>query len=114
MVINDLIDHNFLDEERYARSYARGKFRIKQWGRVKITGQLKAKQVSEYCIRKAMTEIQDDEYEIALRQVLEKEHQRLSSRISNSYELKQKIYTKGIRQGYESYLISALIPEILD
>lgn len=61
-----------------------------------------------------MTEINDDEYETSLRQVLEKEHQRLSTKISNQYELKQKLYAKGVRQGYESHLISGVIAEIVE
>lgn len=108
-----MIDNKFLDEERFARSYTRGKFRIKQWGKVKITSQLKAKQVSDYCIRKAMTEIDEEDYFTSLNQVLTKEHQRLSLRIKNQYELKQKLYAKGVRQGYESYLISEVLSDIL-
>lgn len=61
-VISSLISDNFLNEERFARSYARGKFRMKQWGRIKIKQELKKRRISDYCIRKAMTEIDEEEY----------------------------------------------------
>jgi regulatory protein len=112
-VIYDLIENKFLDEERFARKFARGKFRIKQWGKVKITSMLKAKQVSAYCIRKAMTEIEDEDYDTTLRQVLEKEQRRLSLRVSNPYEMKQKLYAKAIRNGFESHLISEILPDVM-
>jgi regulatory protein len=61
-IIVALIEDNFLNEERYARSYARGKFRIKQWGRLRIRRELKFRKISDYCIRKAMEEIDENDY----------------------------------------------------
>ena len=71
-IISDLISENFLNEERYARSYARGKFRIKRWGRMRIQQELKQRKISAYCLRKAMEEIEEEEYEQTLRTILEK------------------------------------------
>jgi regulatory protein len=51
------IEENYLNEEPVCTAICRGKFRMKQWGRIKIKHELKQKQVSEYCIKKAMTEI---------------------------------------------------------
>ncbi len=65
-LIAELVEADLLNEERYARAYARGKFRIKEWGKIKIVSGLKAHQISEYCIRKALQEIPDDEYEALL------------------------------------------------
>ena len=61
-IIANLIEENYLNEERFAIAFAGGKFRVKQWGRVKIKYELKQKQVSEYCIKKAMKQINEDEY----------------------------------------------------
>lgn len=61
-VIAELISEGFINEERFARSFARGKFRINQWGRVKIEAGLKAKGISATCIRLGMSEIRDEEY----------------------------------------------------
>src|SRR5262245_36255372 len=67
-ILSQMIEENFLDEERFAIQFAGGKFRMKQWGRNKIIQALKQKGVSQYCIRKAMNEIDD----IAYKQVLQK------------------------------------------
>lgn len=61
-IMSVLIEENYLNEERYATMFAGGKFRMKQWGRVKIKYELKQKRVSEYCIKKAMKEIDEDDY----------------------------------------------------
>ena len=61
-IISTLIEENYLNEERFAIAYAGGKWRVKQWGRQKIKYALKQKQVSEYCIKKAMKQIDEDEY----------------------------------------------------
>lgn len=65
-----LAEENFLNEERFARSYVRGKYRIKKWGRNKILQNLKLKKISPYCIKKGMTEIDPSEYEANLYNVL--------------------------------------------
>src|SRR6187401_2447386 len=54
LLLSQLVEENYLNEERYAIAFAGGKFRIKQWGRVKIKYELKQKQVSEYSIKKAL------------------------------------------------------------
>lgn len=71
-IITELIKENFLNEERYARSYCRGKFRIKRWGKNKIKLNLYKKRVSEYCIRKGLEEIDEEEYIQTLEQLVDK------------------------------------------
>ena len=61
-IISDLISENFLNEERFAQQFAGGHFRIKQWGRIKIKYELKKKNVSEYCIKKALAAINMSDY----------------------------------------------------
>ena len=58
-----LVSENFLNEERFAIAFVGGKFRSKQWGRRKILAELKQRQVSAYCIKKGMAEIDEDDYE---------------------------------------------------
>jgi regulatory protein len=53
-IIADLISTNFLNEERFAKAFAGGKFRIKKWGKVKIKIELKKRKISDYCIRKGL------------------------------------------------------------
>ena len=78
-IISILISEGFLNEERFARSYCRGKFRIKKWGRQKIRKNLIFKRVSEYCIRKGMEEINEEEYLTALNETLLKAMYKYSS-----------------------------------
>ena len=61
-LLSELISDNYLNEERFAIQFAGGKFRIKQWGRIKIKYALKQKQVSEYCIKKALKAIDEKDY----------------------------------------------------
>jgi regulatory protein len=61
-ILSYLIEENYVDEERYAKQYAGGHFRMKQWGRVKIKYALKAKGISDYCIKKGLREIDEDDY----------------------------------------------------
>src|SRR6185503_9223406 len=60
--IAQLVTENYLNEQRFAIAYAGGKFRMKEWGRIKIERALKMKKVSDYCIRKALGEIGEREY----------------------------------------------------
>lgn len=115
-VITSLIESDHLNEERFARSYARGKFLIKQWGRNRIKQNLKVKRVSDYCIRKAMTEIEEGAYLTALSEVVQKELRRLgiSRKSYNQYELRSKLYQKATRMGYESHLINEELSGLKD
>jgi len=70
-VIADLIASNFINEERFAKAYAGGKFRIKKWGRVKISIELKRRKISAYCIKKGLAEIEEEEYIKTLQKVAE-------------------------------------------
>ena len=69
LIISQLVTEGFINEERFAIAYAGGKFRIKQWGRIKIKYELKKKQVSEYCIKKALQQIKEDEYHEVLKKL---------------------------------------------
>jgi regulatory protein len=70
-LIAKLITENFLNEERFAIQFAGGKFRMKQWGKVKITHELKLRKVSEYCIKSALDEIDAEQYLQSLSRILE-------------------------------------------
>jgi len=68
----DLITENFLNEERYAKAYVSGKFKINQWGRKKIVQGLKAKQISNYSIQKGMEGIDETDYDSMVGALIEK------------------------------------------
>ncbi len=104
-IIFDLIQENFLNEERFARSYARGKFRIKQWGRNKIIKELKVRQVSEYCIRMALEEIDEEEYLQTLKKLARKKWSEY--RGMKNFERKGRLARYLASRGFESELIWA-------
>ncbi|HEY9176305.1 MAG TPA: regulatory protein RecX [Flavipsychrobacter sp.] len=108
----DLVQSGILNEENYARAIARGKFRMKQWGRRKIVEQLRSQQVSDYCIKKGLTEIDEDEYLETLQLLVGKKLRELKSE-KNIFIKKQKIYRYLVQKGYESGLASDTINEAL-
>lgn len=110
-VIVELIEEKFLDEERFARSFARGKFRYKKWGKLKIKQELKRKDISAYCLQKAMEEIEEKDYLETLDGLIEKKNSQLAD--TNDYQRKQKIAQFVFRKGYESNLIWERINRIL-
>ena len=71
-IIADLISNRFIDEERFARAFVSGKFRIKHWGRNKIKQHLKQKRISDYSIKKGLQEIDPDEYWNTLKRLAER------------------------------------------
>ena len=70
-IISNLIEENYLNEERFAIQFAGGKFRLKKWGRIKIRYELRKKMVSDFCIRKAIQSIDEDEYDSAIEKLVE-------------------------------------------
>lgn len=108
-----LVEDNYLNEERFAIQFAGGHFRIKQWGRTKIKYALKQKQVSEYCIRKAMKEIDEDDYLETLRKLAETKLKLLRSE-KNIFTKKRKLQDSLLRRGYETEYISRIIKSLLN
>lgn len=109
-IITELIQENFLNEERFARSFARGKFRLKQWGRNRIRRELKLRDISDYCIRKAMEEIDPLKYPETLRAVLKKKDNALTK--SDPFKRRQKLAQHAIRRGFEPELVWAALEEL--
>jgi regulatory protein len=112
-IISDLIEDNFLNELRYATAFAGGKFRIKKWGKFRITRDLRWNKVSEYCIKKAIkSELPDDDYIETLRGVIEKKNRVLHE--SNKFKRKQKLAKYANEKGFESHLIWEIINSFED
>lgn len=102
-VVGHLLEHNFLNEERFARSFTRGKFRIKHWGRVRIVRELKARDVSRYNIDIALKEIDDAAYFKTFNTLAAKQWETI--REKNILKKKKKLFDFLMRKGYESNLI---------
>ena len=108
-IIATLIEENYLDEERFAIAFAGGKFRVKQWGRVKIKYELKQKQVSEYSIKKALKQIDEDEYLKTLKKLADKKYAALKS--EQYLVRKKKTMDYLIQKGFEPEMIIRVITE---
>ena len=110
-LLSELISENYLNEERFAIMYAGGKFRIKQWGRVKIKYALKQKQVSEYCIKKALAAIDVNDYERAATKLFEQKLKTLKTE-KNIFIKKRKLQDYLMQRGFETALISKMMAAI--
>lgn len=109
-LLSTLIEENYLNEERYAIAFAGGKFRVKNWGRVKIKHELKHNGVSAYCISTALKSIDEKEYLKTLRKLFEAKKKTLHSE-KNIFIKKSKITTYLLQKGFESSLIQQLFEE---
>ena len=110
LLIGELIQFNFLNEERYARSFARGKFRIKKWGRMKIRMELKKRDIYFKCIDFAMEEIDDKAYFETLKKVLQKKNE--LEKEKDSYKRKAKLTRYLVSRGFEYDLIRDALEEL--
>jgi regulatory protein len=111
-IIVELITEKFLDEQRFANSFVRGKFRMKRWGKTRIKRELKLREISPYCIKKALQEIDESDYLAALEEVLEKKNKLL--REDNIYQRKKKLAQHAIYRGFESGLVWEFVNAIFE
>jgi len=110
-IIVDLINENYLNEERFAIQYAGGKFRIKHWGKSKIKQALKQKQVSDYCIKKALGEIEGEDYLRAFDKLVDQKLKTLKGE-KNIFIKKRKLQDFLLMKGYEISMVSAEVAKI--
>lgn len=109
-VVSHLIEANYLNETRFAQSFARGKFRIKKWGKLRIKRELKARQISEYNIKQGLKEIPDSEYETTFWLLFEKRKQEV---IGDPLDVqKKKILNYMVYRGWESQKVCDALREI--
>lgn len=102
-----LIQNNFLNEERFSKSYARGKFYQKKWGKIKIMQGLKQKRIPTNLIDKGIEEINEEDYKSTLIELTEKKWNII--RESEVYLKKKKIYNYLLQKGYEYNLINEIL-----
>ncbi|MEI7734966.1 MAG: regulatory protein RecX [Ferruginibacter sp.] len=107
-IISTLIAENYINEERFAIQFAGGHFRSKKWGRVKISYALKQKRVSPYCIKKALQQINEDDYLKTLQQLFEAKLKTLKSE-KNIFTKKRKLQDHLMQKGFESNLIREMM-----
>ena len=110
-VIAYLITENYLNEERFAKAFAGGKYRVKKWGRLRIKAELKARKMSKYILEVAMKEIPNDDYFTTATQLIEKKLHDLRSE-TNYLKRKQKTFNYLISKGYESNIVLEILKDL--
>lgn len=96
-IIANLITDNFLNEERFSKTYAGGKFRIKEWGKIKIVQELKRRNITPYCIKSAMKEIPDEEYRNTIQKIISEKAKQVKERnpLKRNYKIAQYLISRG-------------------
>lgn len=111
-IIVDLIENNFLNEERFAFAYTQGKFKMKGWGHYKLKQGLQSKNVSPRLIKEALASIDREEYFNKLSEILEKKEKSISEK--DVFKKKQKLAQFGIYRGFESHLVWEIVHSLID
>lgn len=106
-ILLHLLQHNFLNEERFSKSFARGKFSIKNWGRIKIVNELKFRNISSYNIKTALKEIDEADYLKTLQKVAEKKWALIKE--PNAFKKRSKLLTYLSSKGFETEFIYEVI-----
>ncbi|MFV0530795.1 MAG: regulatory protein RecX [Flavobacteriales bacterium] len=106
-IILFLLEHNFLNEERFAFNFAQGKFNQKKWGKNRIRRELQTRNIHDRLIKKSLERINHGDYLEMLEQLYLKKTKEIKE--SNPYKKRQKIYRYLVYKGFESEYISALL-----
>jgi regulatory protein len=110
-IITHLITSNFLNEERYAKAFAGGKFRMKKWGRLKIVHALEAQGLTPTCIRSGLKEIDGADYEKTIREFVERKSKEVNA--ENIYAQRDKVSKAAMLKGYEPDLVWKILRTVL-
>jgi regulatory protein len=108
-IITHLIGEGFLNEERFAKAFASGKFRFKNWGRLKIIRELEQRQLSSHCIKSALQEIDPHDYRQSLLSLLAKKASSIEE--ANPYALRHRVAKFVIQKGFEPELVWEMLKE---
>ena len=110
MLLLHLLEEGFLNEERFARSFARGKFRIKKWGRKRIERELRSRDISSYNIKQGLSEIDPQDYDDTLHDLAEKKFDQTPEK--HPLKKRKKVADYLLRRGFESQKVYAILLEL--
>ncbi len=108
-IISELIAQNYLNEERFAKLFAGGKFRIKKWGRLKIKRELQIRNISDYCIQEALKEILESDYRNTMCKLIAEKWD--SIKLKDNYQRKKKVAVFMQGKGYEGNLVWEILQQ---
>jgi len=109
-IINILIRENFINDQRYAGSFVRDKYRHNKWGKVKIAAHLRSKKIEPEVIVSALSLLDDDQYRQMITDTLNSHRKFIKAK--NPYDLKAKLLRFGLAKGFESQIIYEILNEI--
>ncbi len=110
-IVAHLIQENYLNEERFAKSFARGKFNIKKWGKKRIVRELQQRQISTFNIKSALAEINEEDYLTTLDELAKKRLDQIKE--SNLQKRKKKLADYLFYRGWESHLVYEKLHELI-
>jgi regulatory protein len=110
-ILTELITQGFLNEERFAKSFAGGKFRLKSWGRIKISLALESKGLTKNCIKSGLSEIDEESYQKTLLDLVDKKSEQIVEK--NPYVKRDKVANYLIQKGFEPELVWKVVKEKL-
>lgn len=111
-MISHLITDGYLNEERFAKAFAGGKFRLKNWGRIKITGALEAKGLTRNCIRIGLQEIDEGDYRNTIKSLILKKADQEEEK--NIYIRREKLANYIIQKGFEPELVWEIVKATIE
>ena len=110
LIVVHLIDKNFLNESRFACSFARGKHRIKSWGKIRIVNELKSRHISKFNIDLALKEISFEEYWTTFEQLANRQWEIMTEK--NALKKRKKFCDFMLRKGFESAMVYEKMKEL--
>ncbi len=111
LIVSNLIKNNYLNEERFSKSFARGKFNQKGWGRNRIVRELKLRHISKYNINSALKEISEEDYLLKFNELANKRLLQINE--TNKYKRKKKLVDYLLYRGWESHLVYEKAAELI-
>lgn len=112
LLISECIQENYLNEERFARAFVRGKHNIKKWGRKRLVLELKHHEISDYVLRAAMSELDDESYDEQLEELAQKRWNAVTEQ--NAYKKGKKVVDYLLRRGYESDAVWNVVHQLIN
>ncbi len=110
-LLSRLITDGFLNEERFAKAFAGGKFRMKKWGRLKIKNELEFMGLTKNCIQRGLNEIEQADYKTTLKTLLKKKSEAVQE--TNLFKKRDKIARYAIGKGYEPELVWEYVRDLV-
>lgn len=110
LIMVHLIDNNFLNESRFACSFARGKHRIKSWGKIRIINELKSRHISKFNVDLALKEITENEYWITFEQLANRQWEMITEK--NALKKRKKFCDFMLRKGFSSAMVYEKMKEL--